>query len=759
MSKRRGNDFYCLRSVSFVSETRADEENNDGKTLFGYAAVFDSDTEINSWEGTFTERISKGAFKKTLRERTPVMQFDHGYDARTGTVPIGVYEDIREDDKGLYVEGRLFDNPVVEPIRQAIEGGALDGMSFRFQVVKDEWRDKDGKKIKADELWELLWSPGERGPLQRTIKEVKLSEAGPVVFPAYGNTSVGVRADEPEDLSTLPEEERRKVVTESYLRRMPEPETTPEAAPKSTPEETPPVAAVRTDTSKGHKKERVIPARKSPAKRTIPVRTQRKERVPMSKTIEEMRERLEKIVERMNEIADEYRDEENADELRDFSDEHDKEFETLQAEHTDLTTKVTRAEKRIEFLRDKAKNEPKTVQGAGPAVHTRKTDEDLYSLDRVRMNCNGSLERFVDLCRDNARRIAEDMKYPGIERSKRSDARDQVVDLIETYDNKHGDLSQRIMRTGSEAYARAFGKMVIAQSTAILDPDEARALAIGADATGGFMVPPELDPTIVLTDTVPITPIRRLARVEKISGTKWQGITSAGVTVSRDAEAEEVSDDSPTLARNEVGISRVAGFIPFSFEADMDWPGLQREMRRMLDRAKAKEEGTSFLLGTGVGLNPQGLLTGATQTVLTAGAFSSAHIYAMENALADEFLENAVWLGNKAVYNTVRQFATTDGHSLWERIGAGQPQQLLGYDTYTASGMTSDVATATGKLLLLGDVEEAFIIIDRIGMSVDLIPHLFGPNGRPTGQRGLHAIWRNGSKVLRPEAVRVLVKS
>jgi HK97 family phage prohead protease len=169
------------RTAHFI-ELRASQD-GDGRTLEGYAAVFDTPTRIDSWEGQFDETIARGAFKKTLREKTPVLQFDHGHDARTGSVPIGSIEQIREDAKGLFVRARLFDNPVVEPIRQAIEGGAIDGMSFRFRVLRDEWEepsDKDRQKGKIP---------------QRTIREVQLFELGPVVFPAYPTTSVGVRDD------------------------------------------------------------------------------------------------------------------------------------------------------------------------------------------------------------------------------------------------------------------------------------------------------------------------------------------------------------------------------------------------------------------------------------------------------------------------------------------------------------------------------------------------------------------------------------
>jgi uncharacterized protein len=202
----------CIRSVEF--HAAADDAATDGRTMEGYAAVFDAPTEINSWEGRFNETLSRGAFKKTLAERKPVLQFDHGQDARTGSVPIGAFTELREDDNGLYCQARLFDNPVVEPIRQAIEAQAVSGMSFRFKVNRDEWRDGAGNLIKPEELGRLLYEPGSRGPLQRTIKEVQLFEAGPVVFPAYAQTSVGVRSLTDEERESLIADYARTAMTE-----------------------------------------------------------------------------------------------------------------------------------------------------------------------------------------------------------------------------------------------------------------------------------------------------------------------------------------------------------------------------------------------------------------------------------------------------------------------------------------------------------------------------------------------------------------
>lgn len=183
-----------VRSVPFEIRDTSGDGTGDGLTLTGLAAVWDSPTEIDSWEGCFTESIRRGAFRKTIREQTPVLQFDHGRHPLVGSIPIGRIDDLQETDEGLQVTARLSDNWLVEPVRDAIRDKAVNGMSFRFSVVREEWRDNAGKLVSPDELQQLLWMPGDRGPLQRTLIEVRCPELGPVVFPAYAATSVGVRA-------------------------------------------------------------------------------------------------------------------------------------------------------------------------------------------------------------------------------------------------------------------------------------------------------------------------------------------------------------------------------------------------------------------------------------------------------------------------------------------------------------------------------------------------------------------------------------
>jgi uncharacterized protein len=182
----------------------ADGENGDGLTIEGLATPFNVRTVIRSWEGTFEEQFRNGAFKRTLNAGKVKMQFDHGQHPLVGSIPIGAFSSgyPKESDAGLEIMGRLNDNWLIEPVRDAIKSKGIDGMSIRFSVVREEWTTATGVPITdMDVVYNLIWKVPEEGMLIRTITEAKLFEAGPVVFPAYETTTVGVRSLDLTDLS------------------------------------------------------------------------------------------------------------------------------------------------------------------------------------------------------------------------------------------------------------------------------------------------------------------------------------------------------------------------------------------------------------------------------------------------------------------------------------------------------------------------------------------------------------------------------
>ena len=150
----------------------------DGLTLEGYAAVFNTPTRITNLFEDFTETIAPGAFARAIRANPkPIMQFNHGIDPAIGANPIAAVQSMREDDRGLYVTARMLENWQAEPVREAIKEGAIKGMSFRFHA--------DGDQVE--------WSDDRE---TRTVVDLDLLELGPVVFPAYLETTVTVRSRE-----------------------------------------------------------------------------------------------------------------------------------------------------------------------------------------------------------------------------------------------------------------------------------------------------------------------------------------------------------------------------------------------------------------------------------------------------------------------------------------------------------------------------------------------------------------------------------
>lgn len=205
----------------------------DGLTLDGYAAVFNRETIIDSWEGRFREKLSPGSMKKSFRETKPKIQYDHGRHPLIGSIPIAHPVDgypreesdpVLAPDGGAHIVARLADNWLVEPLRDAIAAGSVDGMSFRFAVMEEKWFDADGKPIRdeADLYDQLRRTWYEEVPddelLLRDLRQVRVPELGPVAFPAYDDTSVGVRSKTVTiDLGRLDDPEQRKTLARAVL--------------------------------------------------------------------------------------------------------------------------------------------------------------------------------------------------------------------------------------------------------------------------------------------------------------------------------------------------------------------------------------------------------------------------------------------------------------------------------------------------------------------------------------------------------------
>ncbi len=350
---------------------------------------------------------------------------------------------------------------------------------------------------------------------------------------------------------------------------------------------------------------------------------------------------------------------------------------------------------------------------------------------------------------------------PGMNASRREAA----TNIIETFDNGRGDIARMALYTSSPTYVRAFNKAAAGMaSTFTVEEQEAvsRAMSL-TDAAGGYLVPFQLDPTVIITSAGTRNDIRQVARQVVATGDTWNGVSSGAVSWSWDAEAAEVSDDATTFAQPSIPIYKGAGFVPISQEALADEANVAAEVGKLLLFGKETLERTAFATGSG-SAQPTGLVTaltgsGSEVNAATDDVFAIADVYTVQGGLPARYRENASWLANNSIYNLIRRFDTNGGAGLWTTLGNDRPAELLGRRALEAEAMDSTVTTSgavSNYILIFGDFEN-YVIADRIGVTVQFIPQLFHTsNNRPSGQSGWYATFRMGADSVNDDGFRML---
>ena len=361
-----------------------------------------------------------------------------------------------------------------------------------------------------------------------------------------------------------------------------------------------------------------------------------------------------------------------------------------------------------------------------------------------------------------------------IERShKAGRLSDAAATLSEALVGTDSTVARLAAVTGSDAYRSAFAKLVVnperehllwtpEESQSYRDADQVRGLIEGAGGTGKHLVPFDLDPSIILTNAGSVSPLREISRVVQTTSNAWNGVSSAGVTSEWLAEAAEAADATPTLAPEPIPVHKAASWVPFSIELEEDGLQLLSQLQALLADSALQLENAAFATGSGTG-QPTGLITalvaaGGSVIVPAAGeALTSADIYTLQGALGSRWQPNASFTGNLAILNTIRQFETTNGVLKFPGAQA-VPANRLSRPLHEISGMDGTInaaVTAANYALVYGDFSN-FVIVDRIGTTVELVPHLTGSNCRPTGERGLYMHRRVGSDVVNANAFRLL---
>jgi HK97 family phage major capsid protein len=348
------------------------------------------------------------------------------------------------------------------------------------------------------------------------------------------------------------------------------------------------------------------------------------------------------------------------------------------------------------------------------------------------------------------------------------------LDSVRSMVRRHGDSdpawTRSLIARSTKEYESAFMNLLRSKGEmGMLDPSDQqvlRAVAIGTNTQGGFFVPTVIDPTLVYTNSGTSNAIRQVARVITLTGAAnaYNPISTAGVTASWDAELTEVSDDAPALTRGAIPIYKAQAFVPYSFEAEEDIPGLEQELRFALQDAKDRLEATAHATGSGSG-QPTGLFTALnadtnTQVVTTTAAtVGLADLHALYRALPVRWRSNGTFVANPLWLGAIRQLGSAVGASFSGDLRDPLPERLIGRPIVESDDAPStQTTTALDNIMAFGDMRN-YVILDKPGsMQVEFIQNVVsGANGRPIGARALYAHWRNGANVVTTNAFRLLV--
>jgi len=122
---------------------------SDKMEISGYASLFGKADQGG-------DVVASGAYDKSLGRnaaagRNVKMLWQHD-----PAEPIGVWDEVRADEKGLWVKGRLL--PDVARAREAaalLSAGAIDGLSIGYRTVKARKDDTGQRHLSELELWEV----------------------------------------------------------------------------------------------------------------------------------------------------------------------------------------------------------------------------------------------------------------------------------------------------------------------------------------------------------------------------------------------------------------------------------------------------------------------------------------------------------------------------------------------------------------------------------------------------------------------------
>ena len=277
----------------------------------------------------------------------------------------------------------------------------------------------------------------------------------------------------------------------------------------------------------------------------------------------------------------------------------------------------------------------------------------------------------------------------------------------------------------SSEYKNAFCNYLRKGMDAGLEGLQTKALSVGSDPDGGYLVTPTMSSRIA-SIVFESSPIRQIATVETISSDALDLIddhdqAAAGWTI----ETGAVSDtNTPQVAKRTIPVHELYA-QPKATQKLVDDSAIDIEswVATKVADIFARKEATAFVTGNGVG-QPRGILTYAAGTSWgqieqvtsgTSGTITADGLIKVYYALKDAYARRATFLMNRASVMAVRLLKDSTNQYIWQPgLAAGAPDTLMGVPVMMAADMP--VAAANSLSVAVGDFASAYTVVDRIGI-------------------------------------------
>jgi HK97 family phage major capsid protein len=307
------------------------------------------------------------------------------------------------------------------------------------------------------------------------------------------------------------------------------------------------------------------------------------------------------------------------------------------------------------------------------------------------------------------------------------------------------DGNRRAVADGAHReHKSAFDSYVRGGDPQALRQLETKAMSIGSNPDGGYLVPPELEREIGQRLTA-ISPIRAIASVREISSAVYKKpFMTAGPATGWVGEADaRAQTASPTLdALNFPAMELYAMPAATATLLDDAAVNIDEWIASEVELIFAVQEGAAFVNGDGVN-KPKGFLSYPTVTNASwswgnigyvptgaAGAFPASNpsdtLVDLIYALKAGYRQNGSFVMNRKTQAAIRKFKDSSGNYLWQPPAqAGGQASLMSFPLVEAEDMPDIAANALS--LAFGDFKRGYLVVDRLGVRVLRDPYSAKP--------------------------------